>query len=355
MEKLSPVEFKQIIRDFHKFPDPPAVMIFGDPGIGKSFAAKEIAEELGREYMPLSLGRLEAYDIKGMPDLSGDFMRWKPPVLWSEIIKQKGNVLLHFDEFTLAEENVQGAVLDIVQMKKIDELKLPQNTMIVITGNMGGDDGTFAKALTSALTGGRAVIFEMKKPTVPEWVVYQKPCEMIKSFLEIYPAHLYRGFNAGTPFAPWSCPRSWSLLDYIVSKTGLEKEGADKKSLIRFARATISEDSANLLADFVEKTAMDAEEVLVGKKEAVKLFIKADNFRQSGIVKEIARINKKQDAQHEEKMQNFLNLILENKMPMELVALLAEELVKKNPVMLTKIVINGIPLNKWADKLAMDI
>ena len=74
MEKITPEEFKEIIRDFHKFENPPAVMVFGEPGIGKSYAAAEIAHELGRKYIPLSLGRLEAYDIKGIPDLSKDFM-----------------------------------------------------------------------------------------------------------------------------------------------------------------------------------------------------------------------------------------------------------------------------------------
>lgn len=354
MENLTPREFKEVIRDLHAFENPPAVMVFGEPGIGKSYAAKEIAEELGRKYMPLSLGRLEAYDIKGMPDLSKDFMEWKPPILWSEIIKAGGNVLLHFDEFTLADEAVQGAVLDIIQMKKIDDMKLPDKTMIVISGNMGGDDGTFARVITSALTGGRAVVFKMKKPTVREWIYYQKPSKLIEKFLEAFQPHLYRGPNPAEPFAPWSCPRSWSLLDMVVKKLNLE-DASEKKRLMMFARGVLSEDTVNHFMDYVENTLIDAEKVAAGDSLAVRKFIDADNFRQSGIVKEIAKMEVKVKGKKKEMLQSFVDVLVSNSLPKELLALFAEELVKHDPETLVKLTVGGVPLDSWADKLAFEL
>ncbi|HRU39027.1 MAG TPA: AAA family ATPase [Candidatus Goldiibacteriota bacterium] len=354
MENLSPKEFKEVIRSLHDFENPPAVMVFGEPGIGKSFAAKEIAEELGRAYMPLSLGRLEAYDIKGMPDLSKEFMEWKPPVIWEEIIKAGGNVLLHFDEFTLADEAVQGAVLDIIQMKKIDDKKLPDKTMIVISGNMGGDDGTFAKVITSALTGGRAIIFRMKKPTVREWVAYQKPSKLIENFLEANSSHLYRGPNTAEPFAPWSCPRSWSLLDSVIKKLKLEDAGS-RRSLAMFARGVLSEDTVNHFLDYAENTVIDASKVASGDPAATRKFLEADNFRQSGIVKEIAKMEVKVRAKKREMLQAFLDMMVKNSLPKEMVALFAEELVKHDPETLVKLTVAGVPLDSWADKLAFEL
>lgn len=358
MEKLTPEEFKETIREVNIFEDPPCLMIFGEPGIGKSYAAKEIAAELGRKYIPLSLGRLEAYDIKGMPDLSKQFMEWKPPHIWSDIIDAKGNVLLHFDEFTLADENVQGAVLDIVQMKKIDDITLPKKTMIVISGNMGGDDGTFAKVITSALTGGRAVIFQMKKPNIREWFAYQEPCGIIRGFLEVHPKHLYRGPNSAEPFAPWSCPRSWSLLDNVTSRLELDKPRPDRqqtKKILKYAKAILSEDTVNYFIDYLENSVIEVEKVLNKDEAAVRKFLESENFRQSGLIKEAARYEVKPKEKKRELFQGMVDLIIKNKLPAELLALFAEELVKRDPETLVKLRVKDITLDTWADKLTFEI
>ncbi len=353
MEKITPKEFKEIIRGLNTFDNPPAVMIFGEPGIGKSYAAKEIAEELGRRYMPLSLGRLEAYDIKGMPDLSAEFMKWKPPALWREIIENDGNVLLHFDEFTLADEAVQGAVLDIIQMKKIDDIHLPEKTMITVSGNMGGDDGTFAKVITSALTGGRALVFRMKKPSVKEWIEYQKPCSVLEKFLSVNPIHLYRGPNAAEPFSPWSCPRSWSLFDSVIKKLELEKK-EKKTELIRYAKSMLSEESVTVFMDYIDNTIIEAVKVLDGDEASLIKFLEADSFRQAALVKEVARMDMK-ERNKREKLQFFTGILAEKIGSNELLALFAEELVKTDPQTLVQLKVKGIAMDKWADKLAYDL
>ncbi|MEI7543028.1 MAG: ATP-binding protein [bacterium] len=356
MEKITPEEFKELIRDLNTFDCPPAVMIFGEPGIGKSYASKEIAEELKREYMPLSLGRLEAYDIKGMPDLSKEFMVWKPPQMWNDIIKKKGNVLLHFDEFTLADEAVQGAVLDIVQMKKIDDIKLPDNTMIVISGNMGGDDGTFAKSITSALTGGRSMVFQMKKPSLREWLAYQQPCKIIKDFLTANPTHLYRGPNLVEPFSPWTCPRSWSLYDIVIKKLEIDSQSdmASRKKAIRYAKSMLSEETVNIFIDFMENSLIEVMKVLDREEMAVEKFLKADNFRQAGLIKEAVKQRITPKASKLEKFQGLLDLLVKREMPKELIALFAEQLVKEDPEILVSLMINKMTLDTWADKLAYD-
>ncbi|PKL92208.1 MAG: hypothetical protein CVV21_05510 [Candidatus Goldiibacteriota bacterium HGW-Goldbacteria-1] len=356
MEKLTPEEFKDVIRGLNEFENPPAVMIFGEPGIGKSFAVREIAAELGRKYMPLSLGRLEAYDIKGMPDLHGQFMEWKPPVIWKQVIEENGRALLHFDEFTLADEAVQGAVLDVVQMKSIDGLKLPDGTMIVISGNMGGDDGTFAKILTSALTGGRAAIFGMKRPGINDWIKYQRPAEIIENFLRNHPNQLYRGPNSAEPFSPWTCPRAWSLYDMVIKKLGLENLKSKphlKKQAVMFAKSLLSEETVNQFIDFLENSSIDALKVTEGDKEMTVRFLQADNFRQASVIKEAAKLKFKTGVKKIEVFQRFTDFLTGNNLPQELLALFAEELVKHDPETLVKLKVAGMPMDRWADKLLM--
>jgi len=147
--------------------NPPTLMFFGDPGVGKTFGIVDVAKELEAEYIPLSLGRLEAYDIKAA-------------IKSAITAAQAGRrVIVHCDEPTLADEAVQGAVLDVVLQKTIDDLKLPDSIQFIFTSNMGGGENSlFAKILTSALIGGIGFIYEVKPPEIPgieEWLNYQEP------------------------------------------------------------------------------------------------------------------------------------------------------------------------------------
>jgi len=85
------------------------------------------------------------------------------------------------------------------------------------------------------------------------------------------------------------------------------------------------------------------------------MFLAADNFRQSGLVKEAARKEIKPQVKKREKLQAFMDLLIKNSLPTELLALFAEELVKTDPETLVELRVGTVRLDEWADKLTFDL
>jgi len=318
MYPLTIQEFKNLIQQFNKVPNPPTFFLLGDPGIGKSYGVREVANEMGRKYIPLSLGRLEAPDLKGMPDLSKDYMVWKPPVIWQKIIEAKGNVVLHLDEFTIADEAVQDATLDLIHDKTIDDVRLPKNTMIVLSGNTGGDDGTNARAVSSAITGGRTCIFKITRPSTKEWLSYQKPVAAIKRFVESTQAALVSGADPNKPFEPWTCPRSFSKLDEAIKDLGLNLDDEHDAGLaLILANGYLKADTAQAFGRMLQDKLLNIEKLLKFVDTEWVRWDKATDDSKSLAIKDIVAHffegKKYKDDTRRAAVQKFVDFVVERK------------------------------------------
>lgn len=267
MTNLTASELKVLIKDFAETKNPLSMFVVGDPGVGKSFSIREAAQELGRKYILLSLGRLEAYDVKGVPmavdeKVGNDtlkFVKFIMPLVWAEVIRSKGQVIVHLDEFTLASPEVQSAVLDVIHEKKVDDVMLPESTMFVLSGNMGGDDGTAAQQVTSAITGGRVAMCRMVMPSVKEWVAYQKPLPRIAAFLLASGIScLYVPAKADLPWDPWTNPRTWSKFDELCKSKNLDlNKDEDVHRALRYAKLLHSSPVVTALTDYLKDSVID--------------------------------------------------------------------------------------------------
>jgi hypothetical protein len=111
----------------------------------------------------------------------------------------------------------------------------------------------------------------------------------------------------------------------------------------------------NALSDFVDDAQIDVRKLLEGDKLTIERFMATDSFRQAGVIKEAARAEIKPKQAKKDALQALLNLIIKRSMSRELIALFAEELVKTDPETLTKLMVNEIALDKWADKLTFEL
>jgi len=363
MEKITANGWKKIVAEMSQLPNPKSLMLFGDPGTGKTVATREAAEELGRKYIPVSLGRVEAPDIKGLPMLCEETKTTSffPPAMWLEAEKHKGMVLYHFDEFTLASGDVQGAVLDVVQSKSIDEIQLPPNTMIVLSGNKGGDDGTFAQVITSALTGGRAFIYEMVRPSVTEWLQYQKPAQTIETYIK------KRGFDAlfshpdkDDPLAPWANARSWSVLDEVVK--GLEslgiKPGTDnyKERVVVYARGILNAKIAKDFSKHVNDSIIDPKDLINNVSEAWASYVKIDKLNRLALLKEVVDtlFNSKEwkdKAVRKDAAQKVLDILVKKEKNDEIKAAYLSRVGDNDLLMYEELTYKGKPAGEYWDEL----
>ena len=331
MTNLTATELKALIKDFADTPDPLTLFVVGDPGVGKSFSIREAAQEISRSYILLSLGRLEAYDIKGVPmavdeDIKGKgilkFVQWIMPRVWSEVIKAGGNVIVHLDEFTLASPEVQSSVLDIIHEKKVDNVQMPLNTMFVMSGNMGGDDGTAAQQVTSAITGGRCAMCRMVMPSIKEWIAYQKPLDRIASFLlAADPTVLYTPPKADLPWDPWTNPRGWSKLDNLSKQKGLDlNKDEDVHRFLRYAKLIHSSSVITRLTDYLRDSVIEPTDLFEGGATAWGKYKKAggkQDFKRSealrgvyDIVYGVGSEYKDKDVRRQ-KLQKFFEKLVE--------------------------------------------
>jgi len=255
MKKVTAKGLRDLIIQIEKMPNPLTIMVWGPPGIGKSYTVENVAKELGLKFVPWSLGRKEKYDVVGIPGKQtiGDiaFTTWTIPIEWKLVLDAKGEAIVLFDEFTVADQTVQNAVLDIVLQKRVDIYELPKRTLFILAGNKGGDDGTFATSITTALSGGRGIICEMIPPSVSEWIEYEesqgKLNKYIKDFLNNEPGHLYVGPRIEEPEQPWTCPRSWSQLNRVINELNIE----DSETMLNFAKGLLSAPTYIKLKDFI--------------------------------------------------------------------------------------------------------
>lgn len=297
MRRITAEGFRQLMHEVSKMENPITLMVWGPPGIGKSYTAEETAAELGRVFVPWSLGRKEKYDVAGIPgketleDKDGkarEYTVWALPIEWKKVFDAHGKALVLFDEFTVAEENVQNAVLDIVLQKRVDTIDLPKNTMFVLCGNLGGDDGTFATSITTALSGGRGIVCDMTPPSVQEWIDYETKhgpvYKGISRFLYTQPGHLWVGPKLDKPHDPWTCPRSWSQLNRIIHELNLAE---DEEKLLTYAEGLLSPGTYIKFADYIKKNLINIEKLIEGDKNEWKRYFKIEDIHRSAILRDL--------------------------------------------------------------------
>lgn len=365
MKMLTVLEMKDTIRTFSALDNPPTLMFFGDPGVGKTFGIVDAAKELDAVYIPLSLGRLEPYDIKGIPDVSGNYTDWKMPKFWQKVIdagKQGKRVIVHADEATLAPEDVQGAMLDVIWQKIIDDVQLPLTTQFIFTGNMGGDDGTFAKAFSSALTGGRGFIYGVKPPEIGEWLEYQKPVKFIADFVKAYQHKVfYVGARKDSPFEPWTNPRGWSQFDNLIKSAKLDPvEHVDK--IMTFAKGILSPTTVNLLYDFVGDAIIDPKGLLDMKRSAWKQYAKQNKngAKRKTALNDVLDIvvplgtvlaTKEEREKVIGKLQPFMEKLSEEEKVIEIITSFGREIGRRQPLVFDAIQVKGMKLSKYFNEL----
>jgi len=358
MRAIAANECVSLIKRFSEMANPKTLIILGDPGVGKTVSIHDGAIAAGREYITLSLGRLEAYDIKGIPSPEGDYVEWKAPSFWKKVIDSKGNVVVHFDEFTLATEDVQGAVLDIVLGKNLDNIKLPEKTQFVISGNMGGEDGTFAKIITSALTGGRGYVYMMQPPRVDKWLDFQKPIKEIGAFVKaIGMKALVTGPSKDSPFEPWTCPRSWSQLDDTCKQLKLDlTKDVDMKEFADLAKGILSASTVVKLMEFVQDSIIDARGLLNCVAAAWSKYGKAKALKRSFALEEVAGIvftekEYKVEKKRKEVLQKFIDKLVDAETEADTITKFLTLVGDGDPFLYESLTAKGKPIGTYFDDL----
>lgn len=131
------------------------VMVWGNPGGGKTSAIMNLGEKLHVPCELRSANKCDPVDLSGLPFLddvkttSGKMKkitRYSTPS-YVKHLKKSGNGILFFDEITTCPPAIQSALLTIFQECKFGEFEIPKTTFRIAAGNYNNVVGTNAMSM----------------------------------------------------------------------------------------------------------------------------------------------------------------------------------------------------------------
>ncbi|MEW1549562.1 AAA family ATPase [Streptomyces tsukubensis] len=114
------------------------VLLWGEPGIGKTAALNGLAEHLGLPLTTVIASVHEPSDFAGLPVVGDDPAVQGVPMAppdWAVRLVRAGRGLLFLDELSTAPPAVQAALLRLVLERRIGALQLPPGVRIVAAAN----------------------------------------------------------------------------------------------------------------------------------------------------------------------------------------------------------------------------
>lgn len=192
------------------------MMIWSAPGIGKSSAIQQVAEELGYGFIDLRLSLLNPVDLRGLPYINKKTHKaeWlEPDFLPNGGSAEKG--ILFLDEINLAPQAVMAAGYQLILDRQLGKYKLPEGWKVIAAGNRAEDHAHVTKF--PAPLANRFVHIELEHDIEEwqSWAVKTGIAEQIVAFLSKMPQHLFRMPKAGEQSFP--TPRSWAQASKLYS------------------------------------------------------------------------------------------------------------------------------------------
>ncbi|USX54778.1 MoxR family ATPase [Lentzea sp. HUAS12] len=114
------------------------VLLWGEPGIGKTAALTQLAEALSLPLTTVIASVHEPSDFSGLPVVGDDPATQGVPMAppdWAVRLVRAGRGLLFLDELSTAPPAVQAALLRVVLERRVGALRLPPGVRIVAAAN----------------------------------------------------------------------------------------------------------------------------------------------------------------------------------------------------------------------------
>ncbi|MET9544114.1 MoxR family ATPase [Streptomyces sp. NPDC006627] len=114
------------------------VLLWGEPGIGKTAALTQLSVSLGLPLTTVIASVHEPSDFSGLPIVGDDPAEHGVPMAppdWAVRLVRAGRGLLFLDELSTAPPAVQAALLRLVLERRIGALRLPPDVRIVAAAN----------------------------------------------------------------------------------------------------------------------------------------------------------------------------------------------------------------------------
>ncbi|MFH8415933.1 AAA family ATPase [Streptomyces collinus] len=267
------------------------VLLWGEPGIGKTAALTQLATALDLPLTTVIASVHEPSDFSGLPIVGDDPAEQGVPMAppdWAVRLVRAGRGLLFLDELSTAPPAVQAALLRLVLERRIGALRLPPGVRIVAAANprsSAADGWELSPPLANRFVhlqwthdtdvvvrglGGtwpRATLPRLDPEKLPEAVAFAR--RAVCGLLAARPGLTHRLPGGETRRGgPWPSPRSWEMTLHLIAFATAAGSARDVLSLL--VRGTVGDGPGlELLASLDRMDLPDPERLLADPAGAV--------------------------------------------------------------------------------------
>ncbi|MFC8391289.1 AAA family ATPase [Streptomyces sp. NPDC057238] len=260
------------------------VLLWGEPGIGKTAALNQLAASLDLPLTTVIASVHEPSDFSGLPVVGDDPAEQGVPMAppdWAVRLVRAGRGLLFLDELSTAPPAVQAALLRLVLERRIGALRLPPGVRIVAAANpraSAADGWELSPPLANRFVhlnwthdhevvvrglGGtwpRATLPRLDPGKLPEAVRFAR--RAVCEFLTARPPLVHRLPDSETRRGgPWPSPRSWDMTLTLIAFATAAGSTRDVLSLL--VRGTVGDGPGLELLASLDRMDLPDPEVLL--------------------------------------------------------------------------------------------
>ncbi len=267
------------------------VLLWGEPGIGKTAALTQLSEALDLPLTTVIASVHEPSDFSGLPIVGDDPAEQGVPMAppdWAVRLVRAGRGLLFLDELSTAAPAVQAALLRLVLERRIGALQLPPEVRIVAAANprsSAADGWELSPPLANRFVhlqwthdhevvvrglGGtwpRATLPRLDPEKLPEAVDFAR--RAVCGLLSARPGLVHRLPSSETRRGgAWPSPRSWEMTLFLIAFA--TAAGSSREVLSLLVRGTVGDGPGlELLAGLDRMDLPDPETLLADPSSAV--------------------------------------------------------------------------------------
>ncbi|MEV4291787.1 MoxR family ATPase [Nonomuraea bangladeshensis] len=238
------------------------VLLWGEPGIGKTAALTQLADSLDLPLTTVIASVHEPSDFSGLPVVGDDPATQGVPMAppdWAVHLAREGRGLLFLDELSTAPPAVQAALLRLVLERRVGALRLPPGVRIVAAANprsSAADGWELSPPLANrfvhlrwahdhdvvvrglAGTWPRASLPRLDPARLAEAVTFAR--RAVCGLLAARPALVHQlPQNESRRGGPWPSPRSWDMALRLVAFA--TAAGTSREVLSMLVRGTVGD------------------------------------------------------------------------------------------------------------------
>ncbi len=244
-----------------KFKKRQGIMLWGQPGAGKSDLIFQIAATLDYDVIDLRLNQIDSVDLRGIPathvvdESTGELtVRWAVPEIFPRITDPKTGfakiekpkhmwkdentpeffkgAFIFLDEITNAPGLVQTSAYQLVLDAMLGEYKVPSNVVVIAAGNRETDRSNAQRMATALANRFTHIELKVEVKGWTAWALENNVNKTIVSFVAGHPEVMDFDSTSGTSSRAFCTPRSAVALSNIMDEDDLRGVPDDVKRVL---------------------------------------------------------------------------------------------------------------------------